>query len=353
MENRDRIIDTVRGIGITAIVIGHLCYDMPFRDDSRLVLFKIIYSFHVMIFFILAGHIVKRAIGKYSLREYTKKRFLRLLIPYLSFVLLNILSNIIHNHLSSLVGVSPLYPQITLRNVAGAFIMSNDLFMNRLGIFGSFWFFPAYFLCNVIFFVLLNVKHMALRIPLVLLILPALSIFFTDYLGHSSIPWGVNIALLVLPFMWIGTYYESFEGLLYKVRNPFVILAMIALHVSIIASGGYASLMHIFSFDNYFVFYFLAILGYFWVLLVAMNIADSLLGKTLAYIGSYTLPIFGMHRLIIDYASFFRDYFFTSYLTAFIFYLLTLVLAIVIPVIVTRIIIENSKRLKFLFLGIP
>ena len=48
MTNRDRIIDTVRGIGITAIVIGPLWYTPPYRDDIHLLVIKFLYSFPVI-----------------------------------------------------------------------------------------------------------------------------------------------------------------------------------------------------------------------------------------------------------------------------------------------------------------
>jgi len=232
-----------------------------------------------------------------------------------------------------------------------ALIMANDPFFSRMGIFGSYWFFPAYFLCNVIFFMLLNIKRRAVRIPFLLIILPALSFSVTKILGHRFIPWGIDVALVVLPFMWIGTCYDSIKRLMLKVKYQLIIIGMIAVHLSIIVLFSPFTALNRCYTSNYLYFYGLAILGFLWVMLVAMNIVNLPLGKVFSYVGSYTLPIFGMHTIIFSYSWFFRTYSYSSWFMSFVSLVLIFVLGIVLPIIFTNIIVNKSRRLKFLFLG--
>ena len=353
--NRDRILDIVKGIAITAIVIGHLprvgIVKRDYEMDVNVALLFFLQSFHIMVFFILAGDVVKKSWEKYSLRKFFEKRFCRLVIPYCSFVLLYALSIIIYNYISVILGQIPLYYRITPGNILRALIMSNEPYLSRMGGFGFFWFFPPYFLCNIIFFIILNIKREALRIPLLLCILPALFFSLTNILQHSYFPWGINIAFVVLPLMWVGTQYETIKRLLQKIKHHGLIMVMIAVHLSIILLFcPYIVLANCYT-SSYVFFYVLAILGFSWVLLAAVNIVDLPLGKVFACIGRYTLPIYAMHMIVINYAGLLKDYAYGSYAVSFGSLVLTFVLSIVMPIIVTKKIVEKNRVLNFLFLG--
>lgn len=72
-------IDSVKGIGIIGVVIGHI-----FMPDT--FIHKAIYLFHMPLFFFISGCLYRAAIPN---KEYISKKFKSLIIPYLAiFVLL-------------------------------------------------------------------------------------------------------------------------------------------------------------------------------------------------------------------------------------------------------------------------
>lgn len=73
MDNRQIWIDVLKGIAIISVVIGHN------MDDNAFV-----YCFHMPLFFILSGFIFSTQIK----RAYLQSSVRRLLIPYISFLII-------------------------------------------------------------------------------------------------------------------------------------------------------------------------------------------------------------------------------------------------------------------------
>src|SRR6266508_2205994 len=74
MSKRIEYIDNARGIGILLVVMGHNDFAVisPFA-------YKVIYSFHMPLFFFLSGYFLNTAVGLWN---FFKKRFHSLLKPY-------------------------------------------------------------------------------------------------------------------------------------------------------------------------------------------------------------------------------------------------------------------------------
>jgi fucose 4-O-acetylase-like acetyltransferase len=75
MSKRIEYIDIARGIGILLVVMGH--------NDFSLVspfVYKLIYSFHMPLFFFLSGYFLNTGVGWWS---FFQKRFNSLIKPYL------------------------------------------------------------------------------------------------------------------------------------------------------------------------------------------------------------------------------------------------------------------------------
>ncbi len=59
-HNRSDIIDRLKGFGIALVVIGHVIQMQANPNEfDESILFKIIYSFHMALFFFLAGMVFK------------------------------------------------------------------------------------------------------------------------------------------------------------------------------------------------------------------------------------------------------------------------------------------------------
>ena len=82
MNDNSRVywIDSAKGIGVILIVIGHLLY-----DSSHELLIKLIYSFHVPLFFIVSGFVY--CINDVSKKQFVIKKLRRLIIPFICFSL--------------------------------------------------------------------------------------------------------------------------------------------------------------------------------------------------------------------------------------------------------------------------
>ena len=88
MENRKKWIDYSKGIGILLVVIAH---GVPGSNPVNIW----IYSFHMPLFFILAGITLKETIIDLPIKEITKKYFYSLLLPYYIFATFNCFLEII------------------------------------------------------------------------------------------------------------------------------------------------------------------------------------------------------------------------------------------------------------------
>lgn len=79
-------VDIARGYGIILVVIGHACggiMDSPVAQKSPALnwIFYTIYSFHMPLFFVLAGLFIKDRVAKKP-KELAKNAFLKILKPY-------------------------------------------------------------------------------------------------------------------------------------------------------------------------------------------------------------------------------------------------------------------------------
>lgn len=81
-KNRNLIVDSLRGFGILLVVIGHLIqmkYD-PLGYDSN-IFFRLIYSFHMALFFVISGYCYK---DKGLINE-VRQSIIRLILPFIFF----------------------------------------------------------------------------------------------------------------------------------------------------------------------------------------------------------------------------------------------------------------------------
>ena len=85
---REAWIDQTRGLGIVLVVFGHLwrgLYDAGLLPQGRAfeVVDRLIYSFHMPLFFVLAGLFFERALLRMPAQAFVRSRVIRLLYPFL------------------------------------------------------------------------------------------------------------------------------------------------------------------------------------------------------------------------------------------------------------------------------
>ena len=80
------MIDIARLYGIVLVYYGHVVERMMYLGDATATAhYKFIYSFHMPLFFVLAGFIVKHSTFETGFRDFLKNRWTSRLVPFLFF----------------------------------------------------------------------------------------------------------------------------------------------------------------------------------------------------------------------------------------------------------------------------
>lgn len=204
-------IDVFRGLGIIAMVMGHIGFGGKFDH--------FIHAFHMPMFFFISGFFYRRR--DYSIGEYVGKKAKSLLIPYISFGIAFYFVKIILSGFS----INPLIRLLTI-NTGG------------LPIAGALWFLTALFYTDVFYFLLdrWNVKW--LIIPLVLVG------SFADQLLPYPLPWALSASFVGLGLYWFGEMGKKYEDKLQKLLNMnwWQILVVGAMTTILIFVNGYINM---------------------------------------------------------------------------------------------------------------
>ena len=189
--HRQRIdwIDTLKGIGIVLVVIGH---------STSGTIYDLIYLFHMPLFFIIAGMVFRPT----PMAAYILRRARTLLVPYAVFlVALSLLEALLD------VRSGKALPQIAT-DLAASF--PQDLYGGRAltGDFGAFWFVPTLFLALCAYNLLRNWLGQpdSPRMTAAML-----AIFLAAYpLGPLNTPWNLSVDAMALVFIWVGDLWSTF-----------------------------------------------------------------------------------------------------------------------------------------------
>ena len=85
-EQRIGMIDIARFYGIALVYYGHFIERIMYlKNPTAAIHYKFIYSFHMLLFFVLAGFIAKESDLQLGFRKYLKHRFFSRLIPFIFF----------------------------------------------------------------------------------------------------------------------------------------------------------------------------------------------------------------------------------------------------------------------------
>lgn len=87
--NRILTIDTARCYAIALVYYGHFIEElMLLKNPAAADHYKFIYSFHMVLFIVLAGYVAKERSVEWDLRTFLKNRFFTRLLPFLFFTVL-------------------------------------------------------------------------------------------------------------------------------------------------------------------------------------------------------------------------------------------------------------------------
>ncbi|MFA6121211.1 MAG: acyltransferase family protein [Sideroxydans sp.] len=178
-------VDRAKGLAILLVVLGHIASPLG----------ELIYSFHVPLFFFLAGLFIKVS---YSDKAFMAKGLERLILPFLIFGILGFLATLIKNILLH----RPIEPLTD--SLAGFLYWSDPIHMHHYGL--VLWFLPALFWGRTIVFML--EKHVRLH-PLLLVLLTVLVASWAAL--FAEMPLGLDKGLVALPWICMGYLFYRYR----------------------------------------------------------------------------------------------------------------------------------------------
>jgi polysaccharide biosynthesis protein PslL len=185
MQTRIDWIDTLKGIGILAVVIGHI-------STGYIQLW--LYLFHMPLFYFISGYLFRPST---QTRRFFFKKALNLLLPYLIFLTLFSAREMLPLMMSGQ------YTQSVITLLK--FLWGGRLLIGWTGVF---WFITCLFATQQIFNFLLNkfAPKMICGLMFICLIFSYLSSLL---LPEFHLPWSLEVTLAALPFFACGYYIRQ------------------------------------------------------------------------------------------------------------------------------------------------
>ncbi|MGE7115104.1 acyltransferase family protein [Lysinibacillus sp. NPDC047702] len=286
--NRIRWIDTAKGLGIIIVILGH-----AYPPDNWL---KIIYSFHMPLFFFLSGYLF--SVKKYnSLGKFISNKSRSLLIPYFIFSILSLIYY----------ATTPLFisNEINWPKLFVGFFYSNGI-SGWLDYNVALWFLTCLFVVEIIFYFILKKITSTKLLVTVLLVFSIVGYLDSIYMP-IRLPWSIDIAFSAIVFFGLG-YISKTVGLINSVLNQKVKLLVITLPIFLLFINQMIKDNYIIDMNNnrlndYYNFYTPAICG----ILLTIIFASLLKSNFIEYLGKNSLVILATHLPIIFFVSIFYN----------------------------------------------
>lgn len=189
MRQRISWIDCWKGIATVLIVFGHVL-------DFNIT--KYVFWFHMPLFLFISGYMYKE---EHNYLSFFKKNFLRLIVPYISFLILFSLPNItayIHGILinKQLDSLSTLII-FTLKQFYGGEMLGDW--------FALFWLITCLFFTKQLYnFIYTKFGSEKWLMNIIMLDVYCLATIDCLLFKDVIFPWDINVVLMALPFYWLG-----------------------------------------------------------------------------------------------------------------------------------------------------
>ena len=293
MTNRNQTIDVVKGIGIILVVFGHNWISLKGNRE----IFRVIFSFHMPLFFFLSGIFLKEAT---PLRVFLKSRTDTLLKPYCVVLAALGTTQLLLAIAKGSVTTQKLYYFVGLAYGTGQTIS-----------WAPFWFLPHLFISSFFALIILNIIKRRSWITVVSIVMLSIGIHFIDpvyrpnlkNVGYISIdhlpglPWSLDLMPITSSFIVVGYLLRDWVKTMTFNPRGFLLSTIIfsCLHYYFNETIDLNERIY----GNAFISTLQAAIGIYLTLSIASIIQKySRLQKPLAYIGSGTLFILMFHDTI-------------------------------------------------------
>lgn len=277
-------VDLAKGIGVILVVLGHLIY----HHTSLTPIAKAIYSFHMPMFFIMSGYVMKK--DELSLFRYINRKLFRLIVPTI------LLSAVLQTVYIGIHGLDNLGSFIS-----GLFFIEGYIYFNYPA-----WFFIVLFEALIIS-KLINLINKSIALKLVWCIFFFLCGFFAS--EFKLVPWfGLDRTLLALGYITIGLIARKIHVKLSKVLSCALCMLIFYLWYYFAVQSNSLCSMYGSEYGNFSHFLIASLLGSFLFLKLCYYLNKV---SFMEYLSQHSVFIVGSHYIFIwifnDYISKFID----------------------------------------------
>ena len=263
--NRVDWIDIAKGLGMLAVIWGHICC-VGWSND-------LVYSFHIPLFFFLSGLVFNEKKHN-DFGQFLKNRARRLLLPYFIYSVITWLFWALFTHYTGKPCndyFSPLL-QTFIAQGSGGYLVHNV----------SLWFIPCLFCVELIFYPIGKCESKWLRLFLCLAIAGVGMIlehtYGTAYL--NIMPWNLDSAFMAMSFYCIGNMIGISHTMYNNVQKSKMLSAGIVSVLTILllwsaVNWGAISMGHS-NFGNEYIFHIRGLIGCFSTVVFSMLLAGFL-----------------------------------------------------------------------------
>lgn len=283
MQQKERLnwLDYAKAIGMVLVVYGHASGGDFFKDW--------LYSFHMPLFFFLAGITMKGKEISYCV--YIKKRVKQLLIPWTAYMFLDFAYQ--------LFGILFLNKEVDmLHKMIGIFVQIRGTDYST----GS-WFIPLLFGVEVLVGGIIRSSKKQQSVYVILLAI--IGFLYAEFVG-VVLPWGVDVIPVIVPYVYIGYCYKV------KCKEPITTNSILRIFIIVLALMfnvganlinitilGTQVDMYTMSYGNPILYYMSALAGVILIVYLCKGFLQKRDITFLKWIGKNTLHIYCLHSYII------------------------------------------------------
>ncbi|MFC3440977.1 acyltransferase family protein [Sphingobium rhizovicinum] len=180
-------VDVARGIGIVAVVVGHVWTRGPLRDAM--------YSFHMPLFFLLSGMLSR----PHPAGAFTRRQLVSQMRPYAAFLILLIVADQIIERAKGHVPIFHQWPEDMVPILLGGFWLR--------GPFTIFWFVPCLMVARMLFNIALNRWPDVLDRCWGLILPPMLLMAYALGWWTQASPLGLLSVPMAFVLLWVGAVW--------------------------------------------------------------------------------------------------------------------------------------------------
>ena len=197
-------MDIVKAIGIISIVMGHCCYSIMI-PALNVSVGEFVYSYHLMVFFFVAGFFYKRGYHEHP-EQYIGKRLLKLggmLFLY------NTVFTLLHNTLVSVKMISSTEHYSISKMVSC--IVQSLLMKYTEELLGACWFLPMFFIGTALFAIAFSKAEKSKKPEYWHKIICILFAAVALYANSRELTWEywIQTSILAVPIMYIGYFAKQ------------------------------------------------------------------------------------------------------------------------------------------------